>query len=245
MALRPSAIIWSMKEPVKFISYRKAVYRNFATVTPSQNLVDDLVADPLERKTLGKFFYSPENLKAQPVERVLERSLISFIQEHINPIFTPDRWRSSRFSDGTWPVLYSAEDEETCLNEVAYHLVHHFYSEEIKAGPVLVDRRVVKLKVSTKKAVDLTESKWNQARLASADESGYPYCQQATKTLLAAGGQLLKTPSSRRQNGICVPILDRKVISKDEGHLRYIKLVLREEGVQVFKDGPVVKLTSY
>lgn len=244
MALRPSAIIWSMKEPVKFISYRKAVYRNFATVTPSQNLVDDLVEDPLEREVLGKFFYSPENLKAQPVERVLERSLVSFIQEHINPLFTPKRWRSSRFSDGTWPVLYSAEDEETCLNEVVYHLVHHFYREEIKAGPVLVDRRVVKLNVTSKTAVDLTESKWDQARLASVDESVYPYCQQTAKTCRAAGAELLKTHSSRQKNGICIPILDRQVISKDEGHLRYIKLVLQEEGVQVFRDGPVVKLVN-
>lgn len=212
-----------------FIPYHKNVYRNFATLIESQELVDDLTNSTRRQNILNKFFY-PDLPIPSSVERVMNRSLRQIILNEINSKFNPLNWYYSRYSDGTWPVLYTAESEQTALQEALYHL-KQFYKEELLQKDIWVDRRVIRLKIRSSKCVDLAKQKnVNQKKLIFQTQSGYPYCQKLAKKLIDQGAELLKVPSARDEKGVCVPIFTKKIIWKDEGHLKYLKCLLKKDG---------------
>ncbi len=107
-----------------FCAYSEIVYRNFATSFESQELTDDLASGPDDQEILKQFFYSdqPPLEMLRPIERVLQKSAHQIIQSHIHSKFNPSAWYATRYSDGTWGVLYAAESEETALQEVLYHM---------------------------------------------------------------------------------------------------------------------------
>jgi hypothetical protein len=212
---------------MKLRSYAGRVYRNFATIIESQELTDDLTQDSENREILKRFFY-PAGVKPlkSPIERVLEKSEDQIIQEEIDKKFRPSQWRASRYSDGTWGVLYAAEAEETALREALFHM-KNFYLEELQNGPLDVQRRVLSLQAKSDRSIDLSlEKGLNQKGLTSVDESGYPYCQALARKALTATAQLLRAPSARHAGGYCTPIFDRAVVEKDEGHLKYLRCLL-------------------
>lgn len=224
-----------MNEPVKLTSYDGDVYRVFSTAYPTQELLDDLLENPDERNALKPFYYA----EAQPermdrLERIMQRSASAIIQEEISAKFNPDNWYASRYSDGTWSVLYSAELPRTALAESLYHK-RKFYREEIDKRSVQIDLREVQLQLYSEMAVDLTIDKTlDHAKLAYKDESGYPYCQDLVRRYFKAKAELLRTPSARDHGGICVPIFQRNVIRKDSDHLRYYKCVFLEDRIDIF-----------
>ena len=175
-------------------NYSGRVYRNFATSIVSQDLTDDLCAAAAEREILQELFYTAEEKKPlpSPVERVLEKSEQQIIQEEIDKKFNPAQWCASRYSDGTWAVLYAAESEETALREALFHM-REFYREELASGPIEVQRRVLSLRMKSQHAVDLSrEQGLNTTLLTSRDFSGYPYCQDLARRALATGAELLR-----------------------------------------------------
>ncbi len=207
-------------------SYSGRVYRNFATSIESQELTDDL-SDTLEhREILRGLFYTASERLLTPVVRVLEKSENQIIQEEIDKKFNPTQWYASRYSDGSWAVLYAAEAEETALREALFHMLE-FYLEELTLGPVLAQRRVLALQIQSQRAVDLSlEPGLDAARLTSSDKSGYPYCQNLARQALDSTAQLLRARSARHPAGYCTAIFDRTAIERDEGHLKYLKCIL-------------------
>ena len=209
--------------------YSHEVFRNFATSIESQNLMDDLVSDPAIVNRLTPLHYK-SSASPSPVERVLNKSERQIIQDEIDAKFQPSHWYESRYSDGSWSVIYSAESEETALREVLFHL-HEFYREELQDNPITVERRVVTLKIKTDQALDLTiKSDLDAQKLTSKDKSGYGYCQKIAKAARENGASLLRTPSARHTDGICIPIFEKNVIQEDRGHLKHLKCTLRKEG---------------
>lgn len=225
---------------LSFTSYNKKVFRNFATLIHSEELVDDLTLSKTHQNILKKFFY-PDNSPSSRLERVMNRSVRQIILNEINSKFNPQNWYFSRFSDGSWPVLYAAESENTALKEILYHL-KLFYQEELRKKDIWVDRRVVRLKIKSNRCLDLRKQKLNDKKLTfykltSQTTSGYPYCQQLSQKWISKGGELFCTPSARDPGGICVPIFNKKIIQKDEGHLKYLKCLLKKDGdVMVLKN---------
>lgn len=212
--------------------YSGRVYRNFATLLPSQNLMDDLTENAARQKAFEKLYYfgGTDALRSSPVERVLGKSEDQIIQEEIDGKFRPETWRASRYSDGTWAVLYAAESEETALWEALYHM-RKFYREELKSGPIEAQRRVLGLQITSKLCRDLSlEKDLNWRKLRSPDESGYPYCQALAGKSVGAGAEMLRAPSARDQNGFCTPIFRKSVIARDEGHLKYLRCTLQSDG---------------
>lgn len=210
--------------------YSGRVFRNFATSIESQDLTDDLSDNPEHREILkGLFYTTSEKPLKSPVERVLEKSEDQIIQEEIDKRFNPTHWYDSRYSDGSWAVLYAAESEETALREALFHMME-FYREEVSSSPVPVQRRVLSLQIESAKAVDLTlEEGLDFAILTSKDKSGYPYCQRLARNALNSKAQLLRAPSARHSDGYCTPIFDRVAIAKDEGHIKYLRCILRND----------------
>lgn len=211
-------------------SYSGRVYRNFATSIESQDLTDDLSDDHEHREILKEKFYTPSEKPLTPIERVLQKSEDQIIQEEIDKRFNPANWYASRYSDGTWAVLYAAEAEETALREALFHMMK-FYREELDSGPVHVQRRVLSIEIQSDRAIDLTlEEGLDPSLLTSVDESGYPYCQSLASKALDSKAQLLRAPSARHAEGYCTPIFDKAPITKDEGHLKYLRCTLMKDG---------------
>lgn len=234
LELPPSGSIWNMSAPVNFISYQNPVYRNFATLYPSQDLTDDLADTETEQNILKNFFYETKELDPVKAKRVFQKSLQQIVQKEIDSRFKPENWRATRYSDGSWGVLYAAETEETSLQEAVYHC-KLFYKEELAVQKeITLDRRVVCLRVHSTKAIEVLKlSLVNKAFLISTNKSGYPYCQNLAHKLISKGAELLRTPSARLDKGFCIPIFDTQVIKKDEGHLKYLKLVMTKKGCEV------------
>ena len=215
-----------------FRHYANTVYRNFATLDVSEELVDDLTEAPEEQETLKTHYYTgyAKQEGATPIERVLEKSMTEVIQGHIDAKFSPDTWYTTRYSDGTWPVLYTAESEETALREALFHMMR-FYKEELAHGPVHVTRRAIRLQVTAERCLDLCQHPpLDKAALTSRDFSGYPYCQQLAKEAIAQGAQLFRAPSARDEHGTTVPLFDRSAITQDHRHLKYLRCILHAGG---------------
>lgn len=210
-------------------SYSGRVYRNFSTIIESQELTDDISENPEHRDILKKLFYTPRETPLKPaIVRVLEKSEDQITQEEIDHKFNPANWYASRYSDGTWPALYAAESEETALREALFHMME-FYREELASGPVSVQRRVLSLQIQSDLAIDLSlEEGLDEALLISKDISGYPYCQKLARQALDSAAQLLRAPSARHTDGYCTPIFDKAAITKDEGHIKYLRCLLSD-----------------
>ncbi len=225
-----------------FVTYDRDAFRAFSTAHPSQELFDDLLDDAREREGLKSNYYCenfPETMDR--LERVLGRSTDQIIQEEISSKFLPQNWYKSRYSDGSFPVLYAAETKDTSVAESLYHK-RIFMKEEIARGPVSIDLKIVSLRLVTDKAVDLLsaaeQKNLERRKLLSqenpGEESGYPYCQSLAIQCHDQGAQLLRAPSARREQGVCTPIFDRKIIRKDHGHLLCVKCVLGKDGNEVY-----------
>lgn len=232
-----------MNARTNFISYNRRVFRNFATVTPSQSLVDDLVDQKEEQTTLESLYYQDKTLRSlSPLERSLNRSFDAVVQSEINSKFMPKNWYASRYSDGTWPVLYAAESEETALYEAVFHL-REFYKEELTEGEKNVDRRVCSLLVKSNRCIDVLKiPKSNKKIFTSTDRSGYPYCQRLARRSLKSGAEMLRAPSARQPKGTCVAIFDKSVVVADDGHLKYVKLVLTQKNCRILKEESTIDL---
>lgn len=217
-----------------FCHYSKKVYRNFATSIESQELMDDLTADVGHQEILKKFYYAEEFPKASwPVERVLRRSIQQIVDDEIDSKFNPSHWHETRYSDGTWAVLYAAESEETALQEALFHM-REFYREELQKREITIHRRVVRLQVSSERCLDLVSDKGldpkSRASLISQDRSGYRTCQALAKKWIDRGAAILRVPSARDRKGVSVPIFQQEAIRRDEGHLKYLRCLLKPDG---------------
>ncbi|MBI2340247.1 MAG: RES family NAD+ phosphorylase [Deltaproteobacteria bacterium] len=228
---------------IDLISYHADVFRNFATLHPTQELTNDLAANPRDQEILKCFFYQGgEGQIRSKVERVLRKSERQIVQDEISAKFNPQNWYATRYSDGTWGLLYSAEWEITALKEAVFHM-RAFYREELLKKEVTVDRCVVCLGLNSNSCADLTgDTTLERDKLISKDKSGYPYCQSLAQKLTGQGAELLRTPSARDSGGVCVPIFKRGVIHKDHGPMKYLKCVLSKEGTRIFGEDQWVPL---
>jgi len=228
-----------MKEPVKFITYHNPVYRVIVTTSPSQELTDDLVDNEEEQAILKNVFYEPKELVDKlPIERVYQRSMYEIIIKEIHKKFNAKSWYESRFSDGTWYVLYTAECELTGIHEAIYH-GKRFRKEELEIKDIQIDLRVISLILNSKKCVDMLKIEGIQInKLVSQDKTGYPYCQNLAKKLKDCGSEVLKTPSARHDHGVCLPVLNLSAIEKDEGHLKVVKGILskNKDKIKIFQE---------
>lgn len=226
-----------MNEPVDFSPYSGDVFRNFATNSHDE-VTNDLVDNPRDQQILKRSFYKGEEGGIQSsAERVLRKSERQIVQTEISAKFNPKKWYPTRYSNGSWAVLYTAESENTALKEAMYH-VRQFSKEELQIKPfIMIDRRVVQLTLNADCCIDLTQIKNLETdKLVSKDQSGYSYCQNLAKKMIDKGSELLRAPSARDPEGICVPVFNKTVIKKDHGPLKYIKCVLSKEGTRIFTE---------
>ena len=102
---------------------RAALKRNIVSIRESQNLFDDLSAEPaawdqaiaLELSVKPHLFRSNQPIIDRPFEEARWNEAIAYPFKH---------WSRTRFSDGTFGVWYGADSLETTIYETVHHWRH-------------------------------------------------------------------------------------------------------------------------
>jgi len=112
--------------------------------------------------------------------------------------------RKSRFSDGTFPVYYSALELETAQAEISYQcrvLGRTVYYREVNCD----------FRGTVKDLQDYVQQ--FPFLIADAQQGGYDQSNEVAKEAINQGLDGLLTRSARRQNGTCLPVFRRSALS--------------------------------
>lgn len=117
----------------------------------------------------------------------------------------------SRYSDGTWPVLYTATNHETSLHEIGFHarrewlagLPAHVTPPKFKRSTRLL--YAVEVDTITQRTESMTDP-----RLL--DSTDYTYCHAVARDAQSNGFRSIRVPSVRKRSGICIPVFERSAI---------------------------------
>ena len=110
-------------------------------------------------------------------------------------------FRAGRFSDGSLGVYYSAFDEGTCREEIAYHLHEAVVKTDHDPGPRSF--RVIECRCDGTTA-NLLGKETKHQDLVSVTRSGYPFCLDLGRKSVDRGLDGFLTASARKPDGVCV-----------------------------------------
>ena len=145
----------------------------------------------------------------------------------------------SRFSDGTWPVLYTAQREATALAEVGYHLQEVYLPAKLSNVDISVPHITYRVEVHGRRR-DLSFESKHLSTLCASSAGGMKTCQNLARKALSEGIAYLLAPSARDLGKRCYPILARHAVSKPiEANTLEITLVDDVNFVRVTKGSRV------
>jgi hypothetical protein len=203
------------------------VARNIVSVRQSQDLFDDLSADPAEwrlAQTVEDEVKPPLYRSRTPIiDRPFEDA------EWFNAITWPFKhWQASRFSDGRHGVWYGSESVETTVHESAYHWYRGLLSDAgFERMAVIAERKVYSVACAAA-LLDLRNAAADHPDLLH--PSDYAYCQSVGARVHREGHPGLVTRSVRRPVGENMVIFNPAVLS----HPRHnCQLTYRLEGEQI------------
>jgi len=184
------------------IEWHSAV-RIIRSTFPPIDLFED-IADPAdwallisaEQKTNPRIMATIGNLDLVPVERRVGGQGASYLMAPFTHVSTD---RPSRFTDGTWGVLYAGRAFETALFETIHHHARFMRRTAERAGWTSQFREIV-LSV-TADLHDLRERDH-----PALDPGSYAASQQLGRSLRASGSEGLVYPSVRHPGGECVAL---------------------------------------
>lgn len=189
--------------PVSRIEWSRAV-RIIRSAFPPIDLFED-IADPAdwpllisaEQKTNPRIMETIGNLDLVPEDRRVGGSGASFLMAPFTHV-SPDR--PSRFTDGSFGVLYAGIDFETALFETIHH--HARFMERTAEEPGWSSQfREIFLEV----AADLSDLRGaGNASHSALDPDHYEASQALARTLRAQGTDGVVYPSIRHPGGECL-----------------------------------------
>ena len=173
---------------------------------PSQRLETILLERRIKLESLEEILelLSPGDLVTSP-EDVLDHAFRPRSTHGIHDTPFP----RSRFSDGTLGIYYSATEERTCKDEIAFHL----NSSGPEGFPRYYSLIISRYEGET---VDLRGADKDHPELVSKDDSGYSHCQNLAKSAVEQGHDGFLTPSARAKGGTCVPVFRRSSLSQPD-----------------------------
>jgi RES domain len=156
---------------------------------------------------------------AEVKEVLAELNFVLDAQEAVAYSFR-EPYRIGRFSDGQFPVFYSALEEKTCIAEISYRYAPQF--EEQLSGAFPYDRYYHLITCNfAGMALTLVGEEEKHPALVSPTEVGYPFCQQLAKAAREEGIDAFYTRSAREPNGTCVPIFTQSTLSNAKTECRF------------------------
>lgn len=171
---------------------------------PPIDLFED-IADPAdwsllisaEQKSNPRVMANIGNLDFVPVERRVGGNGASYLMAPFTHV-SPDR--ASRFTDGTYGVLYAGDEFETALFETIHHHARFMARTAEEPGWTSQFREIV---ISVR--ADLHDLRGPEHQVHPAlDPDDYRVSQQLAKRLRDGGSDGLVYPSARRAGGACV-----------------------------------------
>lgn len=118
---------------------------------------------------------------------------------------TGSRFRAPGERDG---IFYAAETIATSAGESAYWRLRFEAAMAVAAPPTRMQMTMFAVRVKTARALDLTEAPFAGERPVWTHPSDYGPTQAFAAAAREAGTLLLRAPSARIAEGICVPVLD-------------------------------------
>jgi RES domain len=184
----------------------KGAVRIIRSIYPPIDLFED-IADPAdwpllisaEQKTNPRIMANIGNLDLVPPERRVGGNGASFLMAPFTHV-SPDR--SSRFSDGSYGVLYAGNIFEVALLETVHHHAH--FMARTKEAPGWTSQfREILLNIEAK-LHDLRGAKPEFA--VALDPDDYTPSQALAMRLRASGSNGLTYPSVRHESGECAAL---------------------------------------
>ncbi len=173
--------------------YHSATYRFEAD--------DDLTA------ALELLELEPHEIRAFASKFKLPVQAISANERVQSPFNRPRHSSLTRFSDGSFSVLYTALEATTAQAEIA----HWFLKLNVGPFPKAAYYRRMQCDFSGR-LVDLRPELEANPYLVSSDEEGYPSCIAVTRQALSVNLDGFLTPSARMPKGTCLPVLKASAI---------------------------------
>jgi RES domain len=198
-------VIDSTALPVSTVKWEAAV-RIIRSIHPPIDLFED-IADPAdwpllisaEQKTNPRLMENIGNLELVPEGRRVGGRGSTYLMAPFCHV-SPDR--KSRFSDGSFGVLYAGNVFEVALLETIYH--HQRFMTRTREAPGWTSQfREIVLNVDAR-INDLRKP--NADQLQALDPNSYAFSQALAARLRAAGSDGLVYPSARQKSGECVAL---------------------------------------
>lgn len=205
----------------------EAVFRNIVSIQISQDLFDDLSADPhewvlaqeVEADVKPPSFSSGTPIIHRPFEDAHWLNAIDWPFQH---------WQASRYSDGRFGVWYGADSVETTVYETAYHWYTGFLMDAgFQHHSVQIERKVYQIRCDAM-LLDLRACCGDFPAILH--PSDYGFTQSLGARLHKEGHPGLLTPSVRYPSGISYVIFNPEVLSDPRHHCQ---LSYRLEGDQI------------
>lgn len=196
----------------------KDVFRNYYTVLPPQNLLDDLLDDENDQKNVSSIIdalsgiQKDNDFSSRPFKYATAYPEI--LQEDFLRPFTAKnagKFGIGRYGDGFgYGVFYSALDIDTSIKETLYHAFNDYKARfnQMDEDEYIQDRKMIRIGFHGK-CVDLTTIKDLTEELTS---SAYNTCQSLGQHAVRNSIDSYKAPSAR-SSGICLPIFNPKSIT--------------------------------
>lgn len=147
----------------------------------------------------------------------------------------------SRYSDGRFPVLYTAPRRSTCYSEVGFHAQNDAI-RGMPPGAILRTPYVLYKLRLTGRPRDLMRAVTRHAHLCAERPSGYSYCNRVGRAALKASVDFLVVPSARSLGYRSVPVLSQSASSSPLKAWPVVMIItsdLREVGIEFDGRRPV------
>ncbi len=214
--------------------FREEFQRNIVSLRQSEDLFDDISDGDPALSAIAQRLESA--LKSNVPTGTIQRGFF-----YSAPLQYPfSNITESRYSDGTFGVLYGSLDLETTVYETVHHMIRCELGVEGISGTIIRERAVYLVHCNAI-LLDLTGKTADFPELISND---YTFTQQVGKRVSSEGHPGLLVPSARKADGTNVAVFNPSVLSNarvscylvyrmDTG--RKVVTVEREEGTTWFE----------
>jgi len=214
--------------------YRDDFHRDIVSLRKSEDLFDDINGgDPALSSLAQKM---DMDIKANIPTGTIQRGFF-----YSAPLQYPfAQVTASRYSDGTFGVLYGSLDLETTIYETVHHMIRYTLGIEGMSGEIIRERAVYLIHCNAI-LLDLTSKDSEYPELLSDD---YTFTQQIGRRVSSERHPGLLAPSARKPGGSNMVIFNPEVLNNDRINCyllyrmnmeRRVVSVEREQGVTWFE----------
>lgn len=190
----------------KLVAVPSPVFRNIVSANPSIGLFDDLVDG--DKRAIETAINSTLNIKGKVPANTIDRGF-AYSQAVAYP-FKDGRWSESRFSDGSFPVLYTSDAIMTTVYETCYHFLNELSQIKGCSTEITRQRAVYRVKAHGH-LVDLVSASSEHPELTGND---YSFCQTVAKTVFRSRLPGIAAKSARLDSGVNYVFFERSLVDE-------------------------------